>query len=206
MSTPPKSASPRWVFALALPAMLSACDTQPQQRSLKNEPSAFRLKADAPVSSFVASGPESTFGASDGPQSQLSTEELMSELKATRAPDQSIMIDLPADVLFDFDKAVLRPDAAPALAKAADLIERFPDAKLAVTGHTDAKGSDAYNDPLSLRRAQAVAAWLSERTERTPSATGRGKRVPIAPNTRLDGSDNPEGRQRNRRVEIVIRP
>ena len=109
-------------------------------------------------------------------------------------------------MLFDFDKATLRPDGEASLVKTADLIASYPDAPLAVQGHSDGKGSQAYNLPLSERRARAVADWLKERTGRTPEAKDYGELKPVDANTRADGSDNPEGRQRNRRVEIVIRP
>ena len=60
------------------------------------------------------------------------TKALLVELKAQPTPEQAISIDLPADVLFDFDKADLRPDAAPSLAKAAELIKSYPQAPLTV--------------------------------------------------------------------------
>ncbi|WP_239025709.1 OmpA family protein [Sphingomonas paeninsulae] len=177
----------------------------------------FRQDSDAPDSRFVASGPESKFGealsagstfrlAEIPPEKLQSTEVLLSELKATQTPDQSIAIDLPTDVLFDFDKAVLRPDANEPLSRAAQLIASYPEAPLLVNGHTDGKGSDAYNDPLSMKRATAVAQWLKQSTGRTPAAAGLGKRHPVAPNVQPNGTDDPEGRQRNRRVEILIRP
>ncbi|HLK24527.1 MAG TPA: OmpA family protein, partial [Caulobacteraceae bacterium] len=75
-----------------------------------------------------------------------------------------------------------------------------------VEGHTDAIGSDAYNMTLSEARARTVRDWLSARGA-IPAATpikGYGKRDPIAPNTRPDGSDDPEGRQKNRRVDILF--
>lgn len=197
--------------------VLAGCDSRPSARSLKDEASLFRQSMNAPDSRFVAGGPESSFGEPSAPQSVFrnaeipaeklqATEALLTELKAVQTPDQSIAIDLPADVLFDFDKAVLRTDAREPLMKAAQLIASYPDAPLAVNGHTDSKGSDAYNDPLSVKRATAVADWLKVNTGRTPAAAGLGKRKPVAPNTLPDGSDNPEGRQRNRRVEILIRP
>ncbi|KQO08971.1 hypothetical protein ASF09_04515 [Sphingomonas sp. Leaf242] len=116
------------------------------------------------------------------------------------------MIDLPADILFDFDKAILRADAEQSLRKAAELLGSYPTAPVKVNGHTDGKGSDAYNDPLSLRRAQAVATWLKKNSGRGSTVAGLGKRRPVADNANADGSDNPDGRQRNRRVEIVIQP
>lgn len=141
------------------------------------------------------------------PQQRLTiTRSLLAELHARPTAQQAISIDLPADVLFDFDKADLRPDALPTLQKAAELIQSYPRAPLRVVGHTDSKGSDGYNDTLSQRRSQAVAQALQERTGRSAAVQGRGKREPVAANTTPDGQDDPAGRQRNRRVQILIEP
>jgi len=115
-----------------------------------------------------------------------------------------------ADTLFDFDKAVLRAEAGPVLRKLVEEVRsRTPGATYRVEGHTDAIGSDTYNDSLSRRRAAAVQAWLTRRggvSARDVSAGWFGKRRPVVPNMRPDGTDDPEGRQRNRRVEIVVTP
>ncbi|MEP7006750.1 MAG: OmpA family protein [Sphingomonas bacterium] len=217
----------RWTIAISCGLItLAGCDSRPAPRSLKDETSIFRVKVDAPESRFApagggeglaAGGPESSFGepaapgstfrAAEVPPDKLeATEALISGLKARQTADQSIVVDLPADVLFDFDKAELRPDAQEPLSRATRLVESYPDAPLAVNGHTDGKGTDAYNDPLSQRRARAVADWLKAKTGRAAEAKGLGKRQPIAANVHPDGSDDPDGRQRNRRVEILIRP
>ena len=76
-----------------------------------------------------------------------------------------------------------------------------------IEGYTDSKGSEAYNKGLSEDRAQSVADWLAE-VEGLDGGTfdvvGFGEAKPVAPNEKPDGSDDPEGRQKNRRVEIVI--
>ncbi len=133
------------------------------------------------------------------------TRALLSELGARRT-DGDIVVDLPADVLFDFDKATIRPDAEPALRKASELLRGYPAATVMIGGHTDAKGDDAYNDALSLRRAKAVAERLSQGSSVRLEAKGFGEREPVAANQRPDGSDDPQGRQKNRRVEIRITP
>lgn len=115
------------------------------------------------------------------------------------------LVELPGDVLFDFDKASLRPDAMPTLDKLAELIRRVG-RPATVAGYTDDKGEDAYNKKLSLDRAMAVATALAERgvDRASLTVTGYGEADPKVPNRHADGSDNPQGRQRNRRVEVTI--
>ncbi len=150
-------------------------------------------------------GPATVLREAEVPAARLAqTRALLAELKAQPTPQQAISVDLPADVLFDFDQATLRPDAAAPLDKAAELIKSYAQAPLQVVGHTDSKGTDAYNDDLSLRRAHTVAQALQQRTARLPQALGRGEREPVAPNATPDGRDDPQGRQRNRRVQILI--
>ncbi|HWM91587.1 MAG TPA: OmpA family protein [Thermoanaerobaculia bacterium] len=125
----------------------------------------------------------------------------MQNLGATET-DLEVRVELPADVLFDFDKADIRSDAASALAQLATLIRAYPSGSTTLEGHTDAKGDDAYNQRLSERRAESVKRWLVEREgieagRLTPR--GWGERKPVA------GNEDDAGRQKNRRVEVVIR-
>ena len=117
----------------------------------------------------------------------------------------NIQINLSSDVLFDFDKAELKPEADADLQKAADIIRQKGQGVILITGHTDSKGSDAYNQRLSLARAQAVKNWFEAKgLQQNYQLEGLGATRPIAPNTHPDGSDNPEGRAQNRRVEIIV--
>ena len=119
---------------------------------------------------------------------------------------KEIKIDLAADVLFDFDKADLRPEAGPALEKVAAVLKAYPKAAVAIDGHTDGKGSDQYNLRLSERRAGSVRQWLTnQRLDVRMTARGWGKTKPVASNAKPDGSDDPAGRQKNRRVEITVK-
>jgi OmpA-OmpF porin, OOP family len=114
------------------------------------------------------------------------------------------VITLGDEVLFDFDKADLRPEAAPVLDKIATYLVSSK-AAMQINGHTDSIGTDEYNQQLSERRAQAVWSALQTRgVVAAASVNGFGKTQPVAPNSNADGSDNPAGRQLNRRVEIVI--
>ncbi len=114
----------------------------------------------------------------------------------------------PADVLFDFGEATLRPDAIPSLqAIVAAIAVAPPDTSLLVEGHTDDVGDEATNDELSRARAQAVTDWLVTdggiAADRI-TTSGLGEHVPVAPNVLEDGSDNPGGRALNRRVVISV--
>jgi outer membrane protein OmpA-like peptidoglycan-associated protein len=117
-----------------------------------------------------------------------------------------VRIELAADVLFDFDKATLQPKAEDTLKKAAEFIRQRAAGVVRIEGHTDAKGDDAYNQRLSERRAESVQKWFARNglARVRFSSKGFGKTQPVAPNTKPDGADDPEGRQKNRRVEIVI--
>jgi len=109
-------------------------------------------------------------------------------------------VTLAADVLFDFDKSVLKPEGK---AKLDDLASKVKAINLEVViaiGHTDSIGSDAYNQKLSVRRAESVKAYLvSKGVEPNRIYTeGKGEKQPVASNK------TKEGRQKNRRVEIEV--
>lgn len=127
---------------------------------------------------------------------------------AVKETTTEIKIELAGDVLFDFDKADIRVAAEPALQRVVEIIGQYPKARIAIDGHTDAKGADAYNLQLSEKRAASVKSWLVQKggvDGKRIKTKGWGKANPVAPNTNPDGSDNPEGRQKNRRVEITVK-
>ena len=122
-------------------------------------------------------------------------------LGATETPLE-VRVALPADVLFDFNKADIRPDADDALTRLATLVGGYAGSTATIEGHTDSIGSEAYNQALSERRAAGVRDWLVEHARIDPArltARGWGRRHPVASNA------TPPGRQRNRRVEVIIR-
>ena len=110
-----------------------------------------------------------------------------------------------SDVLFDFDKADTRSEAAPTLNTAAQYLKKATHSAR-IEGHTDGKGADTYNQALSEKRAASVRNHFVQQGIEAAriSSVGFGKTRPVAPNTHADGSDDPDGRQKNRRVEIVI--
>lgn len=122
--------------------------------------------------------------------------------------EAEIQIELSGDVLFDFDKGDIRSDAEATLKKVVGIITAYKSSQVIIAGHTDSKGTEGYNQQLSRKRAESVKEWFSENAEINADVMktiGYGETRPIAPNINSDGSDNSEGRQKNRRVEIVIK-
>lgn len=110
------------------------------------------------------------------------------------------------NIYFDFDQSNIREDAAATLEEVAQTLKDYPDLVVQVGGHTDALGSNSYNDRLSARRSKAAVDFLVEKgiaKERLVPAA-KGETQPVAPNQTEEGKDNPEGRQKNRRVEFKI--
>jgi outer membrane protein OmpA-like peptidoglycan-associated protein len=145
--------------------------------------------------------------AGSDPQSVVDVEvgEVISSY-AGEVVDEGTLLTLDEPILFDFDSAELRRSAAGALQEIAAVLEHYEDAPVTIRGHTDGRGTDAYNDQLSQDRADAVMEALRGYgvAEARMSAEGRGSREPVADETRGDGSDDPEARASNRRVEILI--
>lgn len=108
-------------------------------------------------------------------------------------------------ISFDYDKSTIGGDISE-LDKVAAFMKRNKNVKIEIAGFTDSKGTDEYNLALSGRRANAVAAYLASKgISRGRMATvGHGESRPIAANENPDGSDNPEGRAKNRRTEITV--
>jgi outer membrane protein OmpA-like peptidoglycan-associated protein len=132
---------------------------------------------------------------------------VLQDLKA-KVTEHEVKIELDADVLFDFDKYNLRPEAADSLRKVGEVAKSYGNSAVLIEGHTDSKGTHAYNMKLSENRATSVKNWLVQNAGVSASLItthGFGETKPVAPNTNPNGSDNPAGRQKNRRVEITIR-
>ena len=116
-------------------------------------------------------------------------------------------LTLGTDALFDFDRYNIKPSASERLNRlAADLRRVSSVSSILIVGHTDSKGTEAYNYRLGHRRADAVAGYLAGRGVPTSLMTtqSRGELEPVAPNTLPNGRDNPEGRALNRRVVITV--
>jgi outer membrane protein OmpA-like peptidoglycan-associated protein len=117
----------------------------------------------------------------------------------TRDTARGLIVNL-SDVLFDTGKSTLRPEAREKLAKISGIVLAYPDLRLAIEGNTDSVGSDSMNQALSEQRAGSVRDYLVKENIPASSMTsqGFGKTQPVASN------DTAEGRQQNRRVEMVV--
>jgi outer membrane protein OmpA-like peptidoglycan-associated protein len=117
----------------------------------------------------------------------------------TRDTARGLVVNM-SDVLFDSGKYTLRPLAREKLAKISGIVLAYPSLRLAVEGNTDSVGTEAFNQDLSEKRAEGVRGYLTQQgvPETSTTSTGFGKTRPIASN------DTSEGRQQNRRVELVV--
>ena len=112
---------------------------------------------------------------------------------------RGVVVNLP-DILFDLNKASLKPNTQVALAKLAGIVQLFPRINLRIEGYTDSTGTDEFNLRLSRERAESVRTFLAQQGVAASRMTteGYGPRLPVADNA------TPEGRAKNRRVEIVL--
>ena len=143
-----------------------------------------------------------TTGAIIGRKMDKQAEELQRDMQNARVErvGEGIKITFDSGILFDVNKADLRPASVSEIDKMAAVLQKYPDTNVLIEGHTDASGSDAINQPLSVRRAQAVA---NETIAKGVSASrittqGYGSSQPVADNS------TEAGKQANRRVEVAI--
>lgn len=133
---------------------------------------------------------------------QLAAEQARDELRITRMSGNALRVGVASDASFEFGKADLRTQARTTYAKIAAILKDYDQTVVHVVGHTDSVGSDSFNQGLSERRSATVADYLSAQGMNIGRIRqeGRGEREPIASNQTDDG------RARNRRVDIVIKP
>jgi outer membrane protein OmpA-like peptidoglycan-associated protein len=123
------------------------------------------------------------------------------DVRVTRQGD-NLLLNMPSNVTFAYDSATVQPQFQATLDQVAQVLSQYNETYIDIYGHTDSTGSDAYNQQLSERRAESVAAYLESRGVQSArvGTRGFGETQPIAPN------DTEEGRAANRRVEIRIVP
>lgn len=149
--------------------------------------------APAPV---AAAGPQD----SDGDGVTDDRDQCPNTVKGVMVDERGCPISLSIHVEFDFDQAEIKPEFEGELKRAADFIAKYDAPKILIAGHTDSTGEAAYNKSLSDRRAAAVRQFLLQNYDLDPNrlvSRGYGEDQPVASN------DDPEGRARNRRTEIV---
>ncbi len=132
-------------------------------------------------------------------ESQRRLRDALSTVVEIKESSRGLILNLP-DILFDFGKATLKPPAREIVSRLAGILLVTRDYYLRIEGHTDSVGSDEYNQKLSMKRAESVRDYLAEAglSERIVSVEGFGESRPVETN------DTAAGRQKNRRVEIVI--
>jgi outer membrane protein OmpA-like peptidoglycan-associated protein len=123
----------------------------------------------------------------------------LNQVLQTRDTARGLIVSMP-DVLFDFNKYTLKPEARERLARVSGIVLAYPDLKLQIEGYTDAIGSEEYNQTLSEKRAEAVRDYLvsSGVSMNNVAAQGLGKSDPVADNS------TSAGRKLNRRVEMIV--
>lgn len=125
-----------------------------------------------------------------------------SEAAAVTREGNLLAVTFKGDVTFDTDSAVVRPGLYAEIDRVAGVLVHYPDTLIRVEGHTDSTGSEEYNLDLSMRRVESVQRLLLQRNvaDSRIEMIGYGEKVPVA------GNETPEGRQKNRRVEIKVAP
>lgn len=135
-------------------------------------------------------------------EQQLADERAQHQIEIERQQNEILKLTMSSEVSFDFNSASIKPTFYSSLDKIAEVMNRYPQTQILVVGHTDSVGSEQYNLELSLRRANAVADYLIGHgvSAARMGTEGHGEMEPLASN------DTPEGRARNRRVEIFVVP
>lgn len=190
--------------AVLAAGLLAACSGGGQADNAAQVSGGATASADAPAATAA-----NTMAAPTGGGLRAQVSDLNADISGlnTRMSDMGLVIDLPSDALFEYDKAELTPVAETQLRKAAEVIRASPPGSITVIGHTDSDGNDAYNQTLSEARAKTVADWFGQQVrvrQRQFAVSGKGETAPIAPNATADGKDDPAGRAKNRRVEVIV--
>jgi outer membrane protein OmpA-like peptidoglycan-associated protein len=198
---------------LANDAQILAAKTEADRLKLANDAQSLAAKMEADRlkavndASLLAAQAERDRAAKAGAQAEAEKTALRAQLLAqfnailqTRDTARGLIVNM-SDVLFDSGKFSLRPEAREKLARVAGIVSGHPALRLEVEGHTDNVGTDVYNQELSEHRASAVRDYLTQQGQMPGTSVttkGFGKTQPVTSN------DTPNGRQQNRRVELVI--
>ncbi|MBI4395668.1 MAG: OmpA family protein [Elusimicrobia bacterium] len=124
----------------------------------------------------------------------------LKKVAETKRTEEGIVTTLRNNILFDSESSALIPQALDSVNQISDIIKKYPEDRIIVVGHTDDRGTDVYNERLSMQRAQAVKLQMVARgiPEKSVEVMGQGESQPVAANA------TDEGRTKNRRVELHI--
>jgi outer membrane protein OmpA-like peptidoglycan-associated protein len=200
-------ASPRPTFVLALLLASSACASLSKKENGAIIGATAGAAAGAAIggtakSAIIGAAVGGTAGAVIGHQMDQQAKEIKQQVPGAivERVGEGLQVTFASGLLFDTESDVLNVPARQNLAQLAQSLDKYPGTDLLIVGHTDSKGTDAYNLSLSERRAAAVTTYLASqgvtRTRLRPA--GRGETEPVATN------DTEVGRQQNRRVEVAI--
>jgi len=170
-----------------------------QQRVAQAQAEQARLSAQEADRARLAAEQQRQQAENDKAQLRERLRQQLNLILETRETARGLIVNI-SDVLFDFDKYTLKPGAREKMAKVAGILLAYPGLKIQLEGHTDSVGGEEYNQKLSDQRANSVRDYLVQQgvPGATVTAAGFGKSDPVASN------DTAAGRQRNRRVEMVV--
>lgn len=161
-----------------------------------------RASGNTALGTIIGAAVGGTAGVLIGKKMDKQAEEIKKQVPNAKVErvGEGINIEFESKVLFDYDQSGLKTEAKTSLNEFVTILKKFPDTNIEIQGHTDNKGSDAYNDALSQRRATAVMVYLIDRgianSRMNPKAMGE--------NYPKYTNDTEEGRSLNRRVEFLI--
>lgn len=161
-----------------------------------------RASGNTALGTIIGAAVGGTAGVLIGKKMDKQAEEIKKQVPNAKVErvGEGINIEFESKVLFDYDQSGLKTEAKTSLNEFVTILKKFPDTNIEIQGHTDNKGSDAYNDALSQRRANAVMVYLIDRgianSRMNPKAMGE--------NYPKYTNDTEEGRSLNRRVEFLI--
>ena len=180
-----------------LNALLSLSEAQRQSLMQQQQLSAAEIQALSQETDSLRRANEAANAALQAAFTQLRT--LVTEITNLKETSRGLVISL-SDILFDVNRATLKPGAETNVRRIAAVLKQYPDKQISVEGHTDATGSDTYNQKLSEDRAASVRASLVAGgvDPNVITSKGLGESQPVATN------DTPAGRQQNRRVEVIV--
>jgi outer membrane protein OmpA-like peptidoglycan-associated protein len=175
----------------------------PPEMPLRSSPPPEAKPTPAPAIPLADDKPLTDKPPADKPQAKPGAQPALQSTKTERGQ----RVVLSADELFGTTGDVLAAAAEPLLARLNEAIAASHPREIVIAGHTDAGSNDDEDQALSERRAHAVAAWLHEHAGKSRARLvekSYGRTRPVAPNHNADGSDNPDGRAKNRRIEVLL--